>query len=140
MELFAVVGAMPAAFIASALYSGILRRLTLGATAKRLLLWASAAVLGGVLLEWLLLAMLGPLHLRSLLGPTFGWLHLALFFLAVPALANILIIARPDTMLSSWVVLGILSAALALPVVLTQYVVSDALYGIDGHGGPYTWP
>jgi hypothetical protein len=75
-----------------------------------------------------------------MLGPAFYPLHLVLFFLAVPALATILVIAKNGTILASWAVVGLLGAMLALPVVLTQYCVSEALYGIDGEGGPYASP
>lgn len=36
-----------------------------------------------------------------------------------------------------WLMAGVLCAALDLPLVLTQYAVSEALYGIDDSGGPY---
>jgi hypothetical protein len=74
------------------------------------------------------------------IGPIFYGLHLALFVVAVPALTNILVITKSRTVIASWFVVGLLGAMLALPVVLTQYAVSEALYGIDGESGPYASP
>ena len=58
-------------------------------------------------------------------------IHLTLFFLSVPALATILVVKRGETWLGSWIAVGVMCAALALPLVLTQYAVSEALFGID---------
>ncbi len=138
MEMFGIIGAMPAAFVASAIYSQILIRLPLSPSMKRYLLWASFFVLGSLVLEWLLLATLGAVQSRSMIGPIFYLVHLALFLLAVPALANILVIGRSEPL--SWPQVGLLSALLSLPVVLTQYGVAEALYGIDGNGGPFGNP
>jgi hypothetical protein len=124
----------------SALYSRALRMIPLTSATRHLLLWGSFSVLGGLVVVWLLLATLGAVASRSLFGPVFYGLHLALFFLAVPALANILVITRSGTVLASWFVVGLLGAMLALPVVLTQYAVSEALYGIDGERVPFASP
>ena len=131
MELFGIVLAMPAAFVASALYSlalrFVLRRSPLGTVA----LWCSVAVLAGLVLEWVALATVGAARLQSATGGVFFPVHLVLFFLSIPALANVLVVKRGDTRLGSWFTVGVLCAVLALPVVLTQYGVSEALYGVD---------
>jgi hypothetical protein len=59
------------------------------------------------------------------------------FFLSVPAAATVLVVKKDGTSLGSPFVAGLVCAVLALPVVLTQYAVTEALYGIDGTGGPY---
>jgi len=138
MEMFAIIGAMPAAFVASAIYSRILGKLSPTGSLRRFVLWASLAVLGALVLEWILLATLGAVQCRSMIGPAFYLLHFALFLLAVPSLVNILVIGR--TVPVQWPVVALLGGLLALPVVLTQYGVSEALYGIDGSGGPYGKP
>jgi len=51
-------------------------------------------------------------------------------------LANILVVKLDAEQPRFWFVVGFLCAILAVPVTLTQYVVSEALYGIDGRGGP----
>lgn len=128
MELFGVIGAMPAAFCASALYSQVLVRLALTGSLRRFVLGVSVALLAALVVEWVLLAKLGAVGCRSVIGPAFYPLHLVLFFLAVPSLANILVLGRAVPVV--WPVVGLLSGAFALPVVLTQYGVSEALYGI----------
>lgn len=133
--MFAIIGAMPAAFVASAIYSRILGKLSLTSRVRRFVVRASSAVLGALLLEWILLATLGAVQCRVMIGPAFYLLHSALFLLAVPSLVNILMIGR--TVPLAWPVVGLLAGVFALPVVLTQYGVSEALYGIDGSGGPY---
>jgi hypothetical protein len=144
MEMFGILGSIPAAFCASAIYAAILRSVILRPWLKHLLISASAAILGGLGGEWILLGTVGAVRGRQILGPCFYPMHLIVFFLAVPALANLLVLRRRDSVLGavlgSWVVVGILGAVLALPVVLTQYSVSEALYGVDGQGGPYGKP
>jgi hypothetical protein len=58
-------------------------------------------------------------------------LHLAVFFLGVPAMANVLVVKKRETWLGSGLAVGAICAGLALLIVLTQYGVSEALYGID---------
>jgi hypothetical protein len=94
-------------------------------------------VLGGLLVEWGALLTLGAVRSRAAIGPAFYPLHLALFVLAVPALANVLTIKRSGRVLGSWFVVGLVCSAVALPVVVTQYYVAETLYGVDGNGGPY---
>src|SRR5215208_2710428 len=130
MELFGIIGALPAAFIAAAIYSVLVRAVLPFRRVTRAALWLSMAVLGGLLVEWGVLLTAGAVRARAVIGPPFYPVHLALFFLAVPALANVLTIKRSGTVLGSWFVVGLLCSALALPVVLTQYVVAEALYGI----------
>jgi len=91
-------------------------------------------------MEWGLLLAVGAVRARSILGPGFSCCHQRVFFLAVPALASILTVRRKDTLLGTWFVAGLLCSFLPLPVVLTQYGVSEALYGMDGRGGPYAEP
>jgi hypothetical protein len=140
VELFAIVGAIPAAFAAAAVYSSLLRFLSVPPKLKKALVWLSGVVLAGLLVEWTLLALIGVLALRAALGPVFEILHLALFLSAIPALVHVLVFTRPDSAISGWLAVAALSAALALPVVLIQYGVSEALYGVDGSGGPYGRP
>jgi hypothetical protein len=144
MEIFGILCSIPAAFCASAIYARILRSAILSPRARRLVLWTSVSVLGSLSGEWILLATVGAVRGRQIVGPSFYPVHLIVFFLAIPALVNILVLTRRDSILGSvlgaWIVVGILGAVLALPVVLTQYIVSEALYGVDGHGGPYGEP
>jgi hypothetical protein len=137
MEMFGILFSMPAAFVASITYGAILRRLSLPALLRQAATWASAGILGALVAEWTLLATIGTVASRAALGPAFYVVHIAIFFLAVPSLVNLLVLKGGDTVLGWWVTVGVLSGMLALPLVLTQYGVSEALYGIDGQGGPY---
>ena len=137
MELFGIVFAIPVAFIAAAIYASLMRFVLPYRLIKRIALWLSTAVIGGLLLEWWALLAIGAVRSRAIIGPAFYTLHLVLFFLAVPALANLLIIKKGDTILGSWFTVALLCSVLALPVVLTQYGVTEALYGVDDTGGPY---
>jgi hypothetical protein len=130
VELFGIVLAMPAAFVASAVYSLALRFALRRWPLDSVTLWCSVGVLTGLVVEWIALAMYGPVRLQEATHGGFFLIHSVVFFLSIPALANVLVVKRGDTWLGSWVSIGVVSAVLALPVVLTQYVVSEALYGI----------
>ena len=93
MEMFGILGAIPAAFVATAVYSNVLWRVPLTQRDKRVLFAASLGVLGTLLLEWILLLTIGAVAIRSSLGPIFYPAHLAVFILANPASANLLIAA-----------------------------------------------
>ena len=138
MEIFGIVLSVPAAFVASAVYSFVVRWLTsrLPWLAKPAL-GASVVVLVALLIEWCLLGVVGAVRSREIIGPLFYTLHLAVFFLCVPALANILVLRSPGGGVWKLPLIALCCAALALPVVLTQVAVSEALYGVDGSGGPY---
>jgi hypothetical protein len=138
MELFAIVASIPVAFVATAIYVRLVRRVLAHRATSRIALWISVAVIAGLLLEWGALATLGAVRTRGAIGPGFYPIHMVLFVLAVPALANILIIkAKAGRTVGSWFAVALLCSMFALPVVLTQYGVAEALYGVDGVGGPY---
>ena len=138
MEIFGIVLSVPVAFVASSVYSFVVRWLTsrLPWLAKPALV-ASIAVLVSLVIEWCLLGVVGAVRSREIIGPIFHPLHLAVFFLSVPALANILVLRKPGSGFWRSMMVGLFCTALALPVVLTQIAVSEALYGIDGSGGPF---
>jgi hypothetical protein len=137
MELFGILFAIPVAFVAAAVYASLMRFVLRYRLINRIALWISIAVLGGLLLEWGALLAVGAVRSRAIVGPAFYPAHLVLFFLAVPALANVLIIKKRGTILGAWFMVALLCSVLALPIVLTQYGVAEALYGVDGTGGPY---
>lgn len=94
-------------------------------------------VLAMLMIEWSLLGVVGAVGSREIVGPLFYPLHLVVFFLSVPALANVLLLMRPRRGFWRSLLVAIACAVFALPVVLTQVAVSEALYGVDGSGGPY---
>jgi hypothetical protein len=139
MELFGIAFSIPGAFVAGAIY-----RLLLLAVANRwrwikpLLLWASYLVLAAVLAEWIFLATRGSVGTRMLLGHAYYSVHVLIFFLGTPALMNALILPDPSSGRARWWFAVPLCTALAFVLVVQQYVVSEALYGIDGQDGPFS--
>ena len=88
--------------------------------------------------EVLLLATLGAVGSRTFVGPAFYVAHVVFFFLGTPALANVLLLRTPAPFVQRWYVAGILCTVFAFCLVLLQYGVSEALYGIDGTNGPFS--
>ena len=132
METFGILFSVPAAFVASITYAAILGRLSFPAMVRRAVTWGSSGVLCALVAEWALLATIGALGARTALGSVFDVVHTVIFFLAVPSLVNLLVLKGGDKIWGWWVTVGVLSGILAVPLVLTQYGVSEALYGIDG--------
>jgi hypothetical protein len=137
VELFGIVLAIPAAFVAAAIYTSVMRFVLPYRPINRIAFWLSIAVLSGLLFEWGGLVAMVAVHSRAIVGPAFYPAHLLLCLLALPALANLLIIKKSGTVLGACFTVAFLCSLLALPVVLTQYEVAEALYGLDGTGGPY---
>lgn len=135
---------MPAAFVASSIYSSLLTRLLARwPQLKRSLFVASIIALGALAIEVILVTVLGAVRSRELLGPIFYVVHLALFLLSIPSLATLLVIIGWERVgwerwLSKWQVVASLCAVFALGVVLLQYFVTESLYGIDGTNGPFS--
>jgi hypothetical protein len=138
VELFGIICSIPAALAASAIYFFAMRWLLRTQPGIATILGPSSAlVLAALAVEWTLLGTIGTVRSRAVVGPLFYPLHLVLFLLSLPALANLLILKRRAQESQLLVETAILCTLLALPLVITQYAVSDALYGIDGKGGPY---
>jgi len=139
MEMFGILFSIPVAFAASVIYS-----LLLIFVVKRFprlsqaMWWASVLVLAGFLVEVILLVTLGAVRSRGALGPGFYGAHTAIFFLGTPALANLMLLRRQKSLLLWSCVTVALCTTFALGLVILQYGVSEALYGIDGDNGPYS--
>src|SRR5438093_10199179 len=133
MELFGIILSIPAAFVASVMYSLFLvlvvRRFE---RISRWLWWVSVGVLGFFVLELFLLATLGAVASRATLGPEFYAVHLALFFFGTPALANLLLLRQRKALILWTCVAVFCCTVFAFGSVLLQYGVSEALYGVDG--------
>ena len=132
MELFGIAFSIPGAFAVSALY-----RFVLLGIRKRwlwirpLFLSASGVVLAAVIVEWVLLAERGATGTRALLGPVYYTLHTWVFFLGTPALMNVLVLPNPEKWQARWWSSLHLCTILAFILVLQQYMVSEALFGIE---------
>lgn len=137
IEIFGIILAIPAAFIASTIYAVSMRWLTskIPWLANPVLI-VSIAVLAGLAIEWCLLLVIGTMRIREIIGSAFYALHLTVFFLSIPGLANIIILRRATGGFWRLLMVGACCAALTLPIALTQVAVSAVLYGVDGSGGP----
>jgi len=139
VELFGIALSVPAAFVVSLVY----RFLLLTASKrwpriKPVFIFSSLVILAGIVAEWGFLAWRGAVGTRVLIGPVYYVGHLLIFFLGCPALINVLVLPRPSRWYARWWFTLPLCAALALVLVVQQYVVSEALYGIDGADGPFS--
>jgi hypothetical protein len=138
MELFGIVLAIPAAFIASAIYAALLQRLVRDrARLSGALRAGGGVVLALLLAEGIAVVSTGAVRCRELLGPVFWVTHQALFVLGVPALVTRMALQPGRPWWSRWFVAAAAGAVLALAVVLLQYEVSEKLFGINGTEGPF---
>jgi hypothetical protein len=99
---------------------------------------ASRIVLFLLLIELLLNLTVGAVQSRALVGVIFYPWHVLLLVLSIPALVHALVLARSRE--SRWLVVATASAALGVVLAVQQLYLSEALYGIDGTGGPYGQP
>lgn len=141
MEIFGIILSLPVSFVASVVYCFLLARFIVRLeTLTRLMFLASAAILIAFAGEVILLLTIGPVRARGLLGSGFYVGHLIVFFLGTPALANVLILRWGAKRRVPWYAAVPFCTVFAFVLVLLQYSVSEALYGIDGDDGPFSTP
>lgn len=139
VELFGIAFSVPGALLASAVY-----RLLLLAASERwprmkpVFIFGSWTVLTAILAEWGLLAWRGAVGTRVLIGPAYYFGHLLLFFLGCPAVINILVLPDSSRWRARWWFVLPVCTVLALVLVVQQYSVAEALYGIDDVSGPFS--
>jgi hypothetical protein len=139
MEMFGILLSIPAAFLASTVWCAILvHGIKLFERLSRWLYTVSLIVLVAFVSEVVLLITLGAVQSRGMIGPVFYVVHIAIFFLGTPALANVALLHRRSTVLRYWYLVPIPCTIFALVLILMQYGVSEALYGIYGTNGPYS--
>ncbi|HLZ42439.1 MAG TPA: hypothetical protein VKQ11_15835 [Candidatus Sulfotelmatobacter sp.] len=132
MELFGIALSIPVALVASMLYCFFLDRVVLKfERPRRWLRFTSYFVLALFVAELAMLLTLGAVRSRAILGPSFYVAHLILFFISVPALANFLVLRQRRGFVASWYIAGALCTVFAFFLVLLQYGVSEALFGIE---------
>jgi len=132
MELAGIAEAVPVAFVISALYCLLLARVVL--KFERAIRWlrvASYLMLALFGVELVLLMTLGSVRSSALIGRGFYVTHLAIFFLAPPALANLLVLRKRAGSSATWYVAAAVCTVFAFLLVLIQYSVSESLYGIE---------
>jgi hypothetical protein len=87
--------------------------------------------------DLLLVGVLGAVKVREVVGPVFMPLHALLTLGSAPALASALLLRQRDVA-RWWPAVAALSWVLGVFSIFYQYGVAEALYGIDGEGGPYS--
>jgi hypothetical protein len=139
MEVFGIILSVPVAFVASLVYCFLLATFVVRVEMLRRTMWlVSVGLLIAFGVEVALLLTLGAVRARGVLGPSFSVGHVILFFLGTPALANVLILRKRPKRLVRWYLAVPLCTVFALVLVLLQYGVSEALYGVDGDNGPFS--
>ena len=131
MEILGIILSIPAAFVASTVYSFLISKFVIRIDPLRRVMWmASVGVLILFVIEVALLIAIGAVPSREILGPAFYVAHVVVFFAGPPALANVLILRNSRRALRwYWAVPA--CTAFAFVLVLLQYGVTEALYGID---------
>jgi hypothetical protein len=141
MENFGIILSVPGAFIASILYSAILGKVTHKLpNLIRPLRVGSSAVLVAAVIETIATTIIGPTRLQEMTGNVYYPFHVVIFFLTLPALSGIMRLQNKYEKLTKWYSIGCFCAVVGLLIVLQQYVVSEAIFGVDGVGGPYGKP
>jgi hypothetical protein len=140
MEIVSIVLSVPFVFVASAVYLFLLGK-ALGRFPwlRPLFLWVSAAVLLAVAAEFAAIEAFGPVKMRIWIGPLFEDFAGVLFLLGCPALVNVLTLPKRG-LSRRWPLVSSLASVLAVFLVLSQTAISEALYGVDGSGGPFSPP
>ena len=139
MEIFAIMFSIPAVAVATFVYSQLIARtgaINRGRPLAAIRLF-SGVVLGLIALEMIMLLAIGTIHTRELGGSSYYSIHGVLFLGGVPSLANLIVLGNKDR-LDRFGYSVLLCTILAFVLVLMEYGVSEALFGIDGQGGPYS--
>ena len=84
------------------------------------------------------MSTLGAVPSRAVVGPWFYVAHSVFFILGMPALANVLILRERGSLATRWCVSGVICTIFSLFLIVLQYVVAEALDGINGTDGPYS--
>jgi hypothetical protein len=97
----------------------------------------SSALLAIFVLDLISVYFAGPVSVRAAIGPLYFPVHAVATLLAAPALACVLLAARPKVA-KWWPAVALIAWCLGVFAIFYQYNVSEALYGIGGTGGPYS--
>jgi hypothetical protein len=139
MEGFAIILSLPGGLFIGFIYAIVARALT--SEFRWLIkpvLYTSIIILVCLVSELVLLATFGAVRSRSLLGPPFSLIHFINFVLGAPALANVLVVPRRMYYQGHQIVAGMAFGLMFTILVILQYCVSEALYGVNGDSGPFS--
>jgi hypothetical protein len=141
MELFAILLSGPFLCTVGLVYAFIIGKITARlAFLVSPLLWISVLLLAASVCEFLGVCAAGPVGLRRAIGPAYYPIHLVLFTLGLPALVNLMRLQTRIPPLSKSYAIGPTCAIYGWALVLMQYAVFEALFGVDGKNGLYPAP
>lgn len=103
----------------------------------RLACAVAVVLLALLVIELSLVSVHGIVGTRQLVGPAFFLSHVLVTFAAAPALATALLLGCRG-FAKWWPAVAALCWVVGAVAVFYQYEVAEALYGIDGVGGPYS--
>ena len=139
MDFLFILVAVPVSFVASVVYRfAVLFGQTRWPGIKLTLLWASYAILTLIVVDWTLLALWGAVGTRTTLGPFYEKMTGLTFFFGPPALINVLVLPDPDRKRARWFLAVPLATASAFFLLMEVVVSSEAFYGVEGSGGPFS--
>jgi len=93
------------------------------------ILWLAAG-------ELLVVTVFGSVRVRGSVGPAFVPVHVILAFFAAPALACAMLLGRRHVA-NWWPAVAAMCWIVGVAAIFYHYGVMEALYGVDGEGGPY---
>ena len=138
MELFAVTVWILGGMVAAPMFCFVLATFIRPRTAlARILFYPAVCGLCLFVLEVLAVGLLGAARSRELIGPMFFPLHSLVTLMSAAFLASSLLLG-PRNVAQRWLAVAVVSWILGVFSILYHYGVAEALYGIDGVGGPYS--
>jgi hypothetical protein len=90
-------------------------------------------------LDLLAVGVFGAIRSRELIGPAFFPIHAFVTLMSAAFLAGSLLLGQRN-FARRWLAVAAVSWTLGVFSIFYQYGVAEALYGIDGEGGPYSEP
>ena len=102
----------------------------------RALWYVAVSVLWLAAVELFAVSVFGSVRVRGSVGPVFVPLHAFLTLFAAPALACALMLGRRN-IANWWPAVAVVCWFVGVAAIFYQVGVMEALYGIDGEGGPY---
>lgn len=139
MDVLGLVLAVPAVFVANAMYVPFVRfGLTRWQALWPTVLWVSRAVLLLVVVDLGLVTTVGAVGARTWIGPAYWVGHLLGVLAGAPALAHVLLLPPGRVWSRRWYAVVGVCFLFGIALVFFQVGVGGALYGPDGVGGPFS--
>jgi MFS family permease len=99
--------------------------------------WGSVGLLAVFSLDVVWVYIASAVTVRAAVGPTYFPVHTVVTLFAAPAFASLLLAGHWKAS-RWWPAVAVLAWCLGIFAIFYQYNVAEALYGVDGSGGPYS--